>query len=80
MRMDIDMADLTQYITDLTNGCAYLDQLVSNDSTDVTRINEVIKGIEYQLGISMVSESSEDLTSFNSSLTAAKNYLAGLGE
>jgi hypothetical protein len=80
MRMDIDMADLTQYITDLTNGCAYLDQLVSNGSTDVTRINEVIKGIEYQLGISMVSESSEDLTSFNSSLTAAKNYLAGLGE
>ena len=80
MRMDIDMADLTQYITDLTNGCAYLDQLVSDGSTDVIRINEVIKGIEYQLGISLVSESSEDLTSFNSSVSAAKNYLAGLGE
>lgn len=74
------MANLTQYITDLTNGCAYLDQLVSDGSTDVIRINEVIKGIEYQLGLSIVSESSEDLTSFNFSVTAAKNYLAGLGE
>ena len=80
MRMDIDMANLTQYITDLTNGCAYLDQLVSDGSTDVIRINEVIKGIEYQLGLSIVSESSEDLTSFNFSVTAAKNYLEGLGE
>ena len=44
MRMDTDMADLTQYITDLTNGCSYLDQLVSEGSTDTTRINEVIRG------------------------------------
>jgi hypothetical protein len=73
--MDIDMADLTQYITDLTNGCAYLDQLVSEGSTDVTRINEVIKGIEYQLGLSIVATSSEDLSLFNSSITAAKSYL-----
>ena len=75
MRMDIDMADLTQYITDLENGCAYLDQLVSDGSTDVTRINEVIKGIEYQLGLSIVSESSEDLTSFVLSVDSAKNML-----
>ena len=74
MRMDIDMADLTQYIADLTNGCTYLDQLVSEGSTDVTRINEIIKGIEYQLGLSIVATSSEDLSSFNSSITAAKNY------
>lgn len=74
MRMDIDMADLTQYIADLTNGCAYLDQLVSEGSTDITRINEIIKGIEYQLGLSIVATSSEDLSSFNSSITAAKSY------
>ena len=74
MRVDIDMADLTQYIADLTNGCTYLDQLVSEGSTDVTRINEIIKGIEYQLGLSIVATSSEDLSSFNSSITAAKSY------
>lgn len=75
MRMDTDMADLTQYITDLTNGCTYLDQLVSDGSTDVTRINEVIKGIEYQLGIEIVATSSEDLTSFVLSVDSAKKYL-----
>ena len=74
MRMDIDMADLTQYIADLTNGCTYLDQLVSEGNTDVTRINEIIKGIEYQLGLSIVATSSEDLSLFNSSITAAKSY------
>ena len=74
MRMDIDMADLTQYIADLTNGCTYLDQLVSEGSTDVTRINEIIKGIEYQLGLSIVATSSEDLSSCNSSITAAQSY------
>lgn len=78
MRVDTNMASLTQYITDLTNGCAYLDQLISDSSTDQVRINEVIEGIEYQLGLSVVSESLEDLTSFNSSVTAAKAYLAGL--
>jgi hypothetical protein len=75
MRTDIDMSNLSQYITDLTNGCSYLDQLVSGGSTDTTRINEVIKGIEYQLGIEIVATSSEDLSIFNSSIATAKSYL-----
>lgn len=75
MRTDIDMSNLSQYITDLTNGCSYLDQLVSGGSTDTTRINEVIKGIEYQLGIEIVATSSEDLSIFNSSVATAKSYL-----
>ena len=69
------MSNLSQYITDLTNGCSYLDQLVSGGSTDTTRINEVIKGIEYQLGIQIVATSSEDLSIFNSSVATAKSYL-----
>ena len=69
---------LTTYITDLTNGCTYLDGLVSDSSTDATRIQEVINGIEYQMGLSIVADSDEDLTSFQSSVTSAKTYLAGL--
>ena len=69
---------LTTYITDITNGCTFLDSLVSDSSTDATRIQEVIDGIEYQMGLSIVSNSDEDLTSFQSSVTAAKTYLAGL--
>ena len=82
MRMDTNMPTptLTTYITDLTNGCSYLDQLIADESTDQVRINEIIKGIEYQLRLSVITESSEDLTLFNSSVTAAKTYLAGLGE
>ena len=72
------MANLTQYITDITNGCTFLDSLVSDSSTDATRIQEVIDGIEYQMGLSIVADSDEDLTSFQSSVTAAKTYLAGL--
>jgi hypothetical protein len=75
MRTDIDMSNLSQYITDLTNGCSYLDQLVSGGSTDTTRINEVIRGIEYQLTLKVVAESSEDLTSFVLSVDSAKKYL-----
>ena len=74
------MAGLTQYITDLTNGCDYLDQLVSDSSTDQVRINEVIEGIEYQLGLPMVTESDENLNDFHSSVAAGKAYLAGLGD
>ena len=69
---------LTTYITDLTNGCTFLDSLVSDESTDATRIQEVINGIEYQMGLSIVADSDEDLTSFQSSVTSAKTYLAGL--
>ena len=76
--MDINMANLTQYITDITNGCTFLDSLVSDSSTDATRIQEVIDGIEYQLGLPIVADSDEDLTSFQSSVPAAKTYLAGL--
>ena len=72
------MVNLTQYITDITNGCTFLDSLVSDSSTDATRIQEVIDGIEYQMGLSIVADSDEDLTSFQSSVTAAKTYLAGL--
>jgi hypothetical protein len=67
---------LQTYITDITNGCAYLDQLISDQSTDTQRINEVIQGIEYQLAITIVAESSEDLSSFASSVENAKNYLS----
>jgi hypothetical protein len=70
------MITLEQYITDITNGCAYLDQLLSDQSTDTQRINEVIRGIEYQLAITIVAESSEDLSSFASSVENAKNYLS----
>ena len=72
------MVNLTQYITDITNGCTFLDSLVSDSSTDATRIQEIIDGIEYQMGLSIVADSDEDLTSFQSSVTAAKTYLAGL--
>jgi len=78
--MDINMATptLTTYITDLTNGCTFLDSLVSDKSTDASRIQEVIAGIEYQMGLSIVADSDEDLSSFKSSVSDAKTYLAGL--
>ena len=69
---------LSKYITDITNGCTYLDGLVSDSSTDAARIQEVIDGIEYQMNLSMVTDSDEDLTTFQSSVSAAKTYLAGL--
>ena len=69
---------LSQYITDITNGCTYLDGLVSDSSTDAARIQEVIDGIEYQMNLSMVTDSDEDLTTFQSSVSAAKTYLTGL--
>lgn len=69
---------LSTYITDLTNGCSYLDQLVSDGSTDSVRLNEVIDGIEYQLALSIVANSDQDLTAFDSSVAAAKTYLNGL--
>ena len=54
-RMDSNIVNLTQYITDITNGCTFLDSLVSDSSTDATRIQEVIDGIEYQMGLSIVA-------------------------
>ena len=69
---------LTTYITDITNGCTFLDSLVSDKSKDATRIQEVIDGIEYQMGLSIVTESDKNLTSFKSSVSAAKTYLTGL--
>lgn len=78
--MDINMVTLAQYITDLTNGCAYLDQMVSTSNQDQTRIKEIIDGIEYQLSLPMVTESDEDLNDFHSSVAAGKAYLAGLGD
>lgn len=69
------MSSLSQYITDLENGCSYLDELVSEAEADIPRINEVIRGIEYQLTLKVVAESSEDLTSFVLSVDSAKEYL-----
>ncbi len=69
---------LTTYTTDLTNGCTFLDSLVSDKSTDASRIQEVIAGIEYQMGLSIVADSDEDLSLFKSSVSDAKTYLAGL--
>jgi len=66
---------LQTYTTDLTNSCAYLDQLVSDQTTDSVRLSEVISGIEYQLALPVVAESSEDLTSFVLSVDSAKEYL-----
>ena len=78
--MDINMTTptLTTYITDLTNGCTFLDSLVSDKSKDATRIQEVIAGIEYQMGLPIVTEGDKNLTSFKSSVSDAKTYLAGL--
>ena len=74
------MVTLAQYITDLTNGCDYLDHMVSTSNQDQTRIKEIIDGIEYQLSLPMVTESDEDLNDFHVSVSAGKAYLAGLGD
>ena len=72
------MTILEQYINDLTNSCSYLNQVVSDEGIDKNRINELIDGIEYQLGLPVVAESSEDLSTFNQTITDAKAYLSTL--
>jgi len=75
----MDTVTLSTYITDLTNGCNYLDQMVSTSNQDQIRIKEIINGLEYQLSLPIVTESDEQLNDFHSSVTAGKAYLAGLG-
>ena len=65
---------LTQYITDLTNGTTYLDELVA-DSGDKTRVKEVMDGIKYQMSLPLVADSDEDLSAFQTSVDAAQTYL-----
>ena len=72
------MVALEQYINDLTNSCSYLDQVVSDKSVDKSRINELIVGVEYQLGLPLVSQSSEDLSEFKQAVDSAKAYMSTL--
>jgi len=65
---------LEQYITDLTNGTTYLDGLVA-DSGDKTRVKEVMDGIKFQMSITEVTDSDEDLSAFQASVDAAQTYI-----
>ena len=72
-----------QYITDITNGCAYLDAQVEAKTTEKTpygtwKIQETVDGIKYQLGLDEVKNSSEDLSAFNTSINNAEAYIATL--
>ena len=77
---------LTQYITDLTNSCNYLNEQVAAKSTetfhdgekDVYKVQAVVDGIKYQLSLDIVSSSSEDLSAFNNSVSAAETYISSL--
>ena len=77
---------LSQYITDLTNSCNYLDEQVAakstekffNGITDVYKVQALVDGIKYQLSLDIVSSSSEDLTAFNNSVSNAETYISSL--
>ena len=77
---------LSQYITDLTNACNYLDEQVDasstetffNGTTDVYKVQALVDGIKYQLSLDIVSSSSEDLSAFNNSVSAAETYISSL--
>ena len=77
---------LSQYITDLTNACNYLDEQVDasstetffNGTTDVYKVQALVDGIKYQLSLDVVSSSSEDLSAYNNSVSAAETYIASL--
>lgn len=70
--------NLTNYIADLTNGCAYLDSQVSANSTDKDKLQMTVDGLKTYLTYTEVSSSSENLASFNTSITNAENYIATL--
>ena len=77
------MTLLQQYITDITNGCAYLDALVAAKTTEKTpygtwKIQEAVDGVKYQLNLDEVKNSSEDLSAFNTSVSNAESYIATL--
>lgn len=74
---------LSQYITDLTNGCAYLDQQVNSKTTETTvhgtlKLQEAVDGIKITLALDIVSSSGTDLTAFNASVSNAEAYIATL--
>ena len=74
---------LSQYITDLTNGCAYLDQQVASKTTETTvygtlKLQEAVDGIKATLALDIVSSSGTDLTAFNTSVSNAETYIATL--
>lgn len=77
------MTSLQQYITDITNGCAYLDAQVASKTTEKTpygtwKIQEAVDGVKYQLNLDEVKNSSEDLSAFNTSVSNAESYIATL--
>ena len=74
---------LSQYITDLTNGCAYLDQQVTSKTTETTaygtlKLQEAVDGIKVTLALDIVSSSGTNLTAFNTSVSNAETYIATL--
>ncbi len=77
------MTILEQYIQDITNGCNYLDSLVTNKSKEKTpfgawKIQEAVDGVKFQLALDEVKNSSEDLSAFNTSVTNAESYIKTL--
>ena len=72
-----------QYITDITNGCNYLDAQVAAKTIEKTpfgtwKIQEAVDGVKYQLGLDEVKNSGEDLSAFNTSVSNAEAYIATL--
>ena len=72
-----------QYITDITNGCSYIDAQVAAKTTEKTpygtwKIQEAVDGVKYQLGLDEVKNSGEDLSAFNTSVSNAEAYIATL--
>tara|TARA_R100000388_G_scaffold54278_2_gene40212 strand:+ start:1551 stop:1784 length:234 start_codon:yes stop_codon:yes gene_type:complete len=72
-----------QYITDITNGCNYLDAQVAAKTTEKTpfgtwKIQESVDGVKYQLDLDEVKNSGEDLSAFNTSVSNAEAYIKTL--
>ena len=72
-----------QYITDITNGCNYIDAQVAAKTTEKTpfdtwKIQEAVDGVKFQLALDEVKNSGEDLSSFNTSVTNAEEYIKTL--
>tara|TARA_R100000231_G_scaffold132441_1_gene104949 strand:+ start:1990 stop:2223 length:234 start_codon:yes stop_codon:yes gene_type:complete len=72
-----------QYITDITNGCNYIDEQVAAKTTEKTpygtwKIQEAVDGVKFQLATDEVKNSGVDLSAFNTSVTNAEAYIATL--
>tara|TARA_Y100000401_G_C8287227_1_gene206712 strand:+ start:571 stop:804 length:234 start_codon:yes stop_codon:yes gene_type:complete len=77
------MTLLEQYIQDLTESCKYLDAQVAAKTTEKTpyntwKIQEAVDGVKYQLNLDEVKNSSEDLSTFNTSVSNAEAYIKTL--